>query len=61
MKSHTSSVVPDPVIGQLHGVSVLRFLKVLVGMTTNVASAADVTADETDPQILWHITIMSKV
>lgn len=52
MMSRTSCVVPDPVIGQLHGVSVLRFLEVLVRVTADVAAAADVSADETDPQIL---------
>lgn len=48
----TSGVVPHPVVGELHGVRVLRLLKVLVGVTADVAAAADVSADETDPQVL---------
>ena len=39
-------------VGQLHGVGVLRLLKVLVGVAADVAAAADVPADEADPQVL---------
>jgi len=31
---------------------VLRLLKVLVGVAADVAAAADVTADQTNPQVL---------
>lgn len=50
----TPSVVPDAVVGELHGVRVLRLLKVLVGVAAHVAPAADVPADQTDPQVLQH-------
>lgn len=50
----TPGVVPDAVIGELHGVRVLRLLKVLVGVAADVAPAADVPADQTDPQVLQH-------
>ena len=48
----TSGVVPHAVVGQLHGVGVLRLLKVLVGVAADVAAAADVPADQADPQVL---------
>lgn len=41
----TSCVVPDSVVGELHGVGVLRFLEVLVSMPADVAAASDVSAD----------------
>lgn len=50
----TPSVVPDAVVGELHGVRVLCLLKVLVGVAADVAPAADVPADQTDPQVLQH-------
>lgn len=50
----TPGVVPDAVVGELHGVRVLRLLKVLVGVAADVAPAADVPADQTDPQVLKH-------
>lgn len=50
----TPSIVPDAVVGELHGVRVLRLLKVLVGVAADVAPAADVPADQTDPQVLQH-------
>ena len=48
----TSCVIPDSVVGELHGVSVLCFLKVLVGMSADVATATNVPADQTNPQVL---------
>lgn len=48
----TSCIVPDAVVGELHSVRMLGFLKVLVGMSANVAATADVAADQTDPQVL---------
>lgn len=50
----TSSVVPDSVIGQLHGVGVLGLLEVLVGVSAHVAPAADVPTDEAYPEILQN-------
>lgn len=41
-------------VGELHGVRVLRLLKVLVGVAADVAPAADVPADQADPQVLQH-------
>lgn len=39
-------------VGELHSVRVLCLLKVLVGVPADVATAADVPADQTYPQIL---------
>lgn len=52
----TSCVVPDSVVGELHRVRMLRLLKVLVGMPANVATTADVAADQTNPQVLQKKT-----
>lgn len=52
----TSCVVPDTVVGELHSVGMLCFLKVLVGMPANVATATDVPADQTNPQVLRRET-----
>lgn len=48
----TSGVVPDAVVGQLHGVGVLRLLKVLVGMATDVPATPNMATDQADPQVL---------
>ncbi len=39
-------------VGELHSVSMLCFLKVFVGMPANVATTTDVPADQTNPQVL---------
>lgn len=39
-------------VGELHSVRVLRFLKVLVGVPADVAAASDVSADQANPEIL---------
>lgn len=46
---HTSCVIPDSLVSQLHGVGVLCLLKVLVGVATDVAAASDVAANQADP------------
>lgn len=48
----TSGVVPHTMVGELHSVRVLRFLKVLVGVPADVAAASDVSADQANPEIL---------
>lgn len=48
----TSGVVPDAVVGELHGIGVLRLLEVLVGMATDVAATPDMATDQADPQVL---------
>lgn len=50
----TPGIVPDTVVCELHGVRVLCLLEVLVGVAAHVAPAADVPADQTDPQVLQH-------
>lgn len=50
----TTGVVPDPVIGQLHGVGVLCLLKVLVRVPTHVTPAPNVPTDETYPKVLHN-------
>lgn len=37
---------------ELHRIRVLRFLKVLVGMSADITAATDVAADQTNPEIL---------
>lgn len=41
----TSSVVPDSVVGELHGVRVLCLLKVLVGVSADIPSTSYVATD----------------
>lgn len=48
-------------VGELHSVRVLRFLKVLVGVPADVAAASDVSADQTNPEILLHSTLEALV
>lgn len=36
----TSGVVPDSMVGELHGVRVLRFLKVLISMSAYIPSTS---------------------
>lgn len=36
----TSGIVPDSMVGELHGICVLRFLKVLISMSTHVPSTS---------------------
>lgn len=48
----TSCIVPHTVVGELHGVCMLCFLKVLVGMSADIAATADVPADQTNPEVL---------
>jgi hypothetical protein len=42
--ARTSSIVPDSMVGELHGVCVLGLLKVLVSMPTHVPPTAYVAA-----------------
>lgn len=36
----TSSIVPDPMVGELHGIGVLGFLKVLISVSTYISSTS---------------------
>lgn len=48
----TACVVPDTVVSELHSIRVLRLLKVLVGVTADVAATSNVPADQTNPEVL---------
>lgn len=48
----TACVVPDSVVGELHSICVLCLLKVLVGVSADVAATSDVSADQTNPEVL---------
>lgn len=58
--SLTSCVVPHAVVCELHGISMLRLLKVLVGVPAHVTTTADVSADQADPQVLQQTTTKRK-
>lgn len=48
----TACVVPDTVVGELHSIRVLRLFKVFVGVPADVAATSNVSADETNPEVL---------
>ena len=51
-RTRTSSIVPDPVVGELHGICVLGLLEVLVSVSTHVPPTAYVAAYQTNPEVL---------
>lgn len=41
----TSSIVPDSMVGELHGIRVLGFLKVFISMSTYISSTSYVATN----------------
>lgn len=57
----TARIIPDSLVGQLHGIGVLRLLEMFVSMAADIPSTADVATNQTDPQILWKRNNYGKI